>query len=136
ALGSACLAMAPVWVVVLAAATIVGLGYGMLVVLLNLGFSRSFGHQGVSALNLLNAVFGVGAVAGPALLALALDRWTSLTVLSGAFIATAFFAGLLTLAVAVLDPRLGLSTVQVVRGAVGAGTRWVWAALFSALLLF
>jgi MFS transporter, FHS family, glucose/mannose:H+ symporter len=75
AVSAAGVASAPAWWVALTAATLGGMGYGLFVVLLNLAFARVYGRAATSALNVLNGTFGVGAVAGPALFALALGRW-------------------------------------------------------------
>ena len=67
ALGCAGVAAAPSWAVLLAAVLVVGLGFGGL----DLGFNQLLTHSGRSParLNLLNAQFGIGAVAGPLLVA-------------------------------------------------------------------
>lgn len=135
ALGAASLALAPSWTVALAAAGLTGFGYGLLVVLLNVAFARAFGERGVSALNLLNAVFGVGAVAGPALLALAITRWGSLAVFGGSFMAMAVVAALLTGVVLWLRSRLALPVAAAARAGGAAALPWGWMAGFSALLL-
>ncbi len=67
ALGAAGVALSPVWSGTLAAAFVGGLGFGLLDVTVNLLFARSFGGHSTAALNLLNAAFGLGAVAGPVL---------------------------------------------------------------------
>lgn len=71
AAGAAAVAWAPAWPWVLAGATLAGLGFGLLDVALNLLVARSFAPNAAPALNLLNAMFGVGAVAGPAAVAAA-----------------------------------------------------------------
>lgn len=67
--GSIGLALAPVWPVVLAAAALVGVGFGVLVVALNALFAAGFGDRGAAMLNLLGASFGAGAILGPLALA-------------------------------------------------------------------
>ncbi len=59
-----------------------GLGYGFLTVGTNLLVARVFVERSVTALNLTNVFFGVGAISGPALASLALRTWgTSLPAL-------------------------------------------------------
>ncbi|WP_330456461.1 MFS transporter [Streptomyces sp. NBC_00820] len=67
ALGASAFALAPVWPVALAGAFVIGLGFGGVVYGLNHLFTVGFGRRGSAMLNLLNGHFGVGAVAGPAL---------------------------------------------------------------------
>jgi MFS transporter, FHS family, glucose/mannose:H+ symporter len=74
AVGLGLVATAPAWWAALASAVGAGLGFGMLVSLLNLAFARSFGVRSTQALAVLNATFGVGAVLGPVPVAVALDR--------------------------------------------------------------
>jgi fucose permease len=64
AAGSFGIAFGPSWPVVLAAATVVGVGFGTFVTM-NFLVARVFGEAGPAALNALNAMFGVGAVLGP-----------------------------------------------------------------------
>lgn len=67
ALSAGCLgvALAPAWVVVLASAFVIGVGFGGLDLGLNVLFATGFGTRSAAMLNLLNASFGIGAVAGP-----------------------------------------------------------------------
>jgi fucose permease len=71
AAGAGLVAAAPSLAWLLAGAALGGLGYGLLVVALNLRVARAFAPNAAPALNGLNAVFGVGAVAGPGAVALA-----------------------------------------------------------------
>jgi len=71
AAGAAAVALAPSWPLLLLGAALGGLGFGLLDVALNLVAARAFAPNAAPALNLLNAMFGVGAVAGPAAVALA-----------------------------------------------------------------
>lgn len=66
-LGSAGFALTSNWTVALFAAFIIGLGFGGIDYGLNQLFSVAFGRRSAAMLNLLNAHFGIGAVAGPAL---------------------------------------------------------------------
>jgi FHS family glucose/mannose:H+ symporter-like MFS transporter len=84
--GAAGLALAPVWAVALAAAALVGVGFGVLVVALNTLFASGFGHRSAAMLNLLGASFGVGAVLGP--LAFAASGGFRIPFLAGAALAT------------------------------------------------
>lgn len=80
-------AIAPAWPVVVAAAAVVGVGFGVLVVVLNLLFATGFGDRSAAMLNLLNACFGTGAVLGP--LAFAATGGYRLPFLGGAMLAAA-----------------------------------------------
>lgn len=68
ALGAFAIALSPTWPLTLLGALLVGLGFGVVDIGTNLLFARSFGVRGAPALNLLNALFGVGAVMGPLLI--------------------------------------------------------------------
>ncbi|MEU1814875.1 MFS transporter [Streptomyces roseifaciens] len=70
ALGSVAFAFAPVWPVALVAALVTGLGFGGIDYGLNQLFAVGFGRRSTAMLNVLNAHFGIGAVAGPALIGL------------------------------------------------------------------
>lgn len=70
ALGAAGVAVAPTWSVALAGALVAGLGFGQITVAVNLMVARAYGHRAAGALNGLNGTYGVGAVLGPALVAL------------------------------------------------------------------
>jgi MFS transporter, FHS family, glucose/mannose:H+ symporter len=74
AAGALTLALSPLWAMTLAAALLVGLGYGALVLGVNLLFARTFEARSAPALNLLNAMFGVGAMVGPLLVGAALPN--------------------------------------------------------------
>ncbi|TJZ57566.1 MFS transporter [Streptomyces piniterrae] len=67
ALGSLGFALSPAWLPALASAFVAGLGFGGIDYGLNQLFSLGFGDRSTAMLNLLNAHFGIGAVAGPAL---------------------------------------------------------------------
>ena len=76
AAGSAAFAVAPNWPTALAAALLTGLGFGGIDYGLNQLFAVGFGGRSTAMLNILNAHFGIGAVLGPALLAvLGSDRY-------------------------------------------------------------
>lgn len=96
ALGAAGVALSPAWGLTLTAAFVGGLGFGLLDVGTNLLFARGFGARSTAALNLLNAAFGLGAVAGPVLVGLLAPRLApgflivaALTVVAGAFVMAA-----------------------------------------------
>ncbi len=72
--GAAGVAFSPAWPLVLTSALVAGLGFGLLDVSTNLLFARWFGARATSALNLLNAAFGLGAVLGPVLIGLLAPR--------------------------------------------------------------
>jgi MFS transporter, FHS family, glucose/mannose:H+ symporter len=63
--GAAGVAFAPAWPVVLAAAFGLGVGFGVVVVEINVLFAEAFGQRATAMLNLLGACFGAGAVLGP-----------------------------------------------------------------------
>ncbi len=65
AAGAFGIALSPVWSLTLAFALLVGFGFGALDLGVNLLFVRSFEAGSAPALNLLNAMFGVGAILGP-----------------------------------------------------------------------
>lgn len=96
ALGAFTIGIGPSWTWVLAGALLVGLGYGVLNVAVNLLFARGFERGAAPALNVLNAMFGLGAALAPALVALSSPR------LAPPYLATAGLA----LVVAVSSLRL------------------------------
>jgi len=63
--GAAGVAFAPAWPLVLVAAFGLGVGFGVVVVEINVLFSDGFGERATAMLNLLGASFGAGAVVGP-----------------------------------------------------------------------
>jgi fucose permease len=63
--GCAAAAFAPQWPVFVACLVVAGFGYGGLVLYLNTAFATGFGRRNVLMVNLLNAVFGAGAITGP-----------------------------------------------------------------------
>jgi MFS transporter, FHS family, glucose/mannose:H+ symporter len=67
AAGAVLFAIAPSWTLALGASLVTGVGSGGIDYGLNRLFAVSFGRRSAGMLNLLNAYFGVGAVAGPAL---------------------------------------------------------------------
>jgi len=69
AAGAVAIAFAPAWPVVLAGAAGLGVGFGVIVVQINVLLAEGFGERAAAMLNLLGATFGAGAVAGPLVLA-------------------------------------------------------------------
>jgi MFS transporter, FHS family, glucose/mannose:H+ symporter len=67
-LGCLGVAFAPSWILVLLAAFIMGLGFGGIDVSINNLFSSGFGERGAAMSNIVNALFGVGAILGPLLI--------------------------------------------------------------------
>jgi MFS transporter, FHS family, glucose/mannose:H+ symporter len=63
--GAAGIAFAPAWPVALAAAFGLGVGFGVVVVEINVLFAEAFGERTTAMLNLLGACFGAGAILGP-----------------------------------------------------------------------
>ena len=55
----------PGWAMTLLGAMLFGAGYGLATVVFNLRFLRAFGVRGPGMMSLLNATFGVGAIAAP-----------------------------------------------------------------------
>jgi MFS transporter, FHS family, glucose/mannose:H+ symporter len=59
------LALAPAWAWALLSALFVGLGFGVLDISINSLFSSGFGDKSTAMTNIVNALFGVGAIVGP-----------------------------------------------------------------------
>ncbi|HCA88336.1 MAG TPA: MFS transporter [Streptomyces sp.] len=68
AAGAAGFAFSPNWGLALSGTFVIGLGFGGIDYGLNQLFAIGFGHRSTAMLNLLNGHFGVGAIAGPALI--------------------------------------------------------------------
>ncbi|MFJ6483321.1 MFS transporter [Streptomyces sp. NPDC091682] len=68
AVGAAAFAFSPSWTLALAGTFVIGLGFGGIDYGLNQLFAVGFGHRSTAMLNLLNGHFGIGAIAGPALI--------------------------------------------------------------------
>ena len=64
--GCLCIGAARVWPMALGGATIEGIGWGGLVIAFNALFAAGFGARSPAMLTLLNAVYGIGAILGPA----------------------------------------------------------------------
>lgn len=65
AAGSALMAAEPGWMLTLLGAAVFGAGYGMATVVFNPRVLAAFGRHGTAMLSLLNATFGIGAIAAP-----------------------------------------------------------------------
>lgn len=78
AIGAAGVAALAGWWLTIAGAVVYGMGYGMATVVFNPRVLSAFGPRGPSMLSLLNATFGVGAIAAPLIfVALGSDpRWS------------------------------------------------------------
>lgn len=63
--GTAGMALSPSWSWYLSFATVAGIGYGGMTLIVNTAFARGFGEASVVMVNRVNAVFGVGAMLGP-----------------------------------------------------------------------
>src|SRR5690606_1819015 len=72
--GLGLLAVAPSWPLFVTGPALGGLGFGAVQVAVNLLVARTFETQAASALNLVNAVFGLGALAAPLLITLFAPR--------------------------------------------------------------
>jgi fucose permease len=70
AVGSLGFALAPDWTLALAASLVLGFGAGGIDYGLNQMFSTGFGRRSPAMLSILNAHYGVGAIAGPLLISL------------------------------------------------------------------
>ncbi|MFD7553273.1 MULTISPECIES: MFS transporter [unclassified Streptomyces] len=68
AAGAAVFAFSPNWTLALAGTFVIGLGFGGIDYGLNQLFAVGFGRRSTAMLNLLNGHFGIGAIAGPALI--------------------------------------------------------------------
>jgi FHS family glucose/mannose:H+ symporter-like MFS transporter len=122
ALGCAGVAAAPSWALLLAAVGVVGVGFGGL----DLGLNQLLTHSGRSParLNLLNAQFGIGAVAGPLLVAVAGEgSWR------GLYAAAAGVAVVLGLGMRGLSGRLGAPAAPA--AAAGRASRSGWSPLVA-----
>ena len=64
-LGSALLAMAPLWPVALLGALIFGMGYGVIAALFNPRVLQAFGAKGPARIGMLNAMYSLGAILAP-----------------------------------------------------------------------
>lgn len=64
-LGTTGLALAPVWGIALAGAMLSGMGFGMVVQVVNRRFLTEFGARGAAMVGLVNATFGAGAILAP-----------------------------------------------------------------------
>lgn len=64
-LGCLAIGVAPGWAAVLAGVFVIGVGYGGAVLDINTIFASGYGDRSAAMLNLINAAFGVGAMAGP-----------------------------------------------------------------------
>jgi MFS transporter, FHS family, glucose/mannose:H+ symporter len=85
--GAVAMALAPAWPVVLLAAFAIGVGFGVVVVEINVLLSEAFGDRAAAMLNLLGACFGAGAVLGP--LAMAASGGYRVPFCAGALLAVA-----------------------------------------------
>ncbi|MFN2322774.1 MAG: sugar MFS transporter [Trueperaceae bacterium] len=131
ALGLALVVLAPTWPAALASSVGAGLGFGMLVSLLNLAFARAFESRSTQALAVLNATFGIGAVLGPVPVAIALDRGGGAAALAPGF----FGLAALALVVAVVSAATRTwPTLPPARVAGAAPVRWGVVAGFGVAL--
>jgi fucose permease len=124
AAGLAGLAPAPSWTLFLASAAVAGVGFGVTEVAVNLLVARTFLGGAAPALNVINAVFGAGAVLSPLLVAAFSPRpeppmWS-----------------LAALAVLALVAVLTLRAVPAPPARPGAGEPVAWGALAAFVLLY
>jgi FHS family glucose/mannose:H+ symporter-like MFS transporter len=88
--GAVAIVSAPAWPVVLLAAFAIGVGFGVVVVEINVLLTEGFGDRAAAMLNLLGACFGAGAVVGP--LAIAATGGYRLPFCAGALLAVVAMA--------------------------------------------
>jgi MFS transporter, FHS family, glucose/mannose:H+ symporter len=67
AVGQSVIAAAPLWPLVLLGATLFGVGGGVATVIFNRRVLTAFGPRGPAMVGLINALYGIGAIAGPLL---------------------------------------------------------------------
>ena len=85
-------AVSPSWPILLVAAALAGVGFGLFNIVMNLLVTRTFTTRAAPYLNFLSAIFGVGAIAGPALVVVLAGSLAPLFLLLGgsAALATLF----------------------------------------------
>lgn len=88
------------WPLTLVGGLIIGLAFGALVGSINGLFAVGYGRRSPAMVNLLNAIFGVGAILSPLLFLLDFDRWT------GPFFVLAGVTAVLTPLGLLMDDRL------------------------------
>ena len=119
-------ALAPTWSLLLTAALMGGLGFGLTNTGLNILVTRTFTRNAAPYLNLLSALFGVGAILGPIVVAAVTAAGVSLW---HPFLGLAGLAALATLfALATPNPRILTANA-------GARTPWLLALGFAAIYL-
>ncbi|MFJ5226633.1 MFS transporter [Streptomyces sp. NPDC088400] len=111
AAGSLTFALAPNWPLALLAALVTGFGFGGIDYGLNQLFAIGFGRRSPAMLNILNAHFGIGAIAGPAVIGLL-----------GADHYPAVFAGFAVLAASLLFSLRGVRDREAPPGDAAGGT--------------
>ncbi len=72
--GALLVGMSPYWLLLLLGAFFIGFAYGSLTIGLNSLFAAGFGKRSPAMVNLLNAIFGMGAILGPLLILLSPDN--------------------------------------------------------------
>lgn len=118
-------ALASSWVTFLAAAFVIGLGFGALDLGLNQLVAHSHGPRRPAMLNALNGAFGLGAVAGPILI----SRF-------GADHLSILFTGAAVLAVALVPAAAGISGRLPVAARTGGGWPGLLVGIFLAAYVF
>lgn len=84
------------WALTLVGGLVIGLGFGVLVGSINGMFAVGYGRRSPAMLNLLNAVFGVGAILSPLLFLLDFAEWNTPFFILAAFAAIMVPLGLMT----------------------------------------
>jgi fucose permease len=120
-------AVTPVWSLLLVGATLGGFGFGLLNIVINLLVTRVFASRAAPYLNFLSALFGIGAILGPAAVAAIAAAGVNLTPL---FFALAGAVGLAT-AVASRAPDPPVQTRDA-----NVKTPWGLATGFALVFLF
>ncbi|MDF1523934.1 MAG: MFS transporter, partial [Trueperaceae bacterium] len=129
--GLSAVASVPTWWAALASAGGAGVGFGLLVVLLNLAFARAYGARATAALNVLNAAFGIGAVLAPVPVGVLLGRGLGAGALAPALFGLAALGVVVAVAAAVTRTWPALPPP---RDAAAVPVRWRLVAAFAVLM--
>lgn len=127
-IGLALIALAPIWILAMAGATIMGFGYGGISYSFNMLYT-SFGTGALVALNLLNAMFGVGSVLGPLVVNALIKQGHAFVFGAFALLALGLMLGMLR-----LSKQYGNIQPQDSQNKVAVGPYLPWAVLFAATL--
>ncbi|GLI02621.1 MFS transporter [Phytohabitans aurantiacus] len=115
AAGAAGVALAPSWPLALVAALLAGVGFGGIDYGCNDMFARAFRRRGSAMLNVLNAHFGIGAIAGPLLLGVLGPHRYPVIFLCFAFVSLLLVLGLRGITEAPAEPAEPVATTVLIR---------------------